>query len=101
MEKTYQVYIVTNRKHGTLYTGVTNDLVRRAYEHREGVIAGFSKTHGCTRLVWFETHTDIDAAIAHEKRLKRWRRAFKEALIAERNPEWRDLWWEITGQRDG
>lgn len=93
----YYVYIVTNRKRGALYTGVTNDLVRRTSEHRQGLIPGFTKTHECKTLVWFEPHDDIEFAITREKRIKKWRRDWKERLIGERNPDWRDLWWEIIG----
>ena len=91
------VYIMASRKHGTLYTGVTSDLLRRAHEHREGLLPGFTKDHRCTQLVWFITHDDIAQAILHEKRLKKWHRAWKEALIETENPEWRDLWWDIVG----
>ena len=97
MERSYYVYLVNNRKHGALYTGVTNDLIRRTHEHREGLVEGFSKRHGCKRLVWFETHTSIEAAITREKQLKKWLRSWKDALIERGNPEWRDLWWEIIG----
>ena len=83
------------RKRGTVYTGVTNDLLRRVSEHREGRIPGFTKTYGCKHLVWFETTDDIEAAILREKQLKKWRRSWKEALIEAGNPDWRDLWWEI------
>ncbi|WP_328765849.1 GIY-YIG nuclease family protein [Devosia aurantiaca] len=96
----YFVYIMVNRKNGTDYTGVTNDLVRRTYEHREGLAPGFTKTNGCKRLVWYETHDDISEAILREKRIKRWLRAWKVRLIEEQNPDWNDLWWEITGQRE-
>jgi putative endonuclease len=97
MQRSYYVYIVASRKHGTVYVGVTNDLVRRTYEHREGLIAGFSKTYRCKHLVWFETHGDIHAAIDREKRIKKWLRAWKDALIEADNPDWRDLWWDIIG----
>ncbi len=94
----YFTYIMANRKHGTLYTGVSNDLVRRAHEHREGLVPGFTRTHGCKTLVWYEVHERIENAITREKRIKTWHRAWKERLIEEANPDWRDLWWEITGQ---
>jgi putative endonuclease len=97
MDPQYFVYIMTNRKHGTLYVGVTNELLRRIYEHREGLIAGFTREHGCKHLVWFEASSDVNAAVAHEKRLKRWRRHWKEELIERANPDWRDLWWDIIG----
>lgn len=95
MGQSYFVYMVANRRHGALYTGVTNDIVRRAYEHREGLVEGFTRTHDCKHLVWFATHGDITAAIQHEKRLKKWLRPWKDVLIEETNPDWRDLWWEI------
>ncbi|WP_425457554.1 GIY-YIG nuclease family protein [Devosia ginsengisoli] len=95
MGRDYFVYLITNRKHGTLYTGVTNDLVRRVHEHREGLVDGFSRRHGCKHLVWFEIHGDIEAAILREKQVKKWLRPWKDALIEQTNPDWRDLWWEI------
>ncbi len=93
---TYYVYILANRQRGTLYVGVTNDLVRRAYEHREGLVGGFTKTRGVKTLVFFERHDDIEHAIAHEKRLKRWRRAWKVQLIERGNPDWRDLYDDLS-----
>jgi len=102
MERTYFVYIVASRKRGTVYTGVTNDLVRRTHEHREGLVPGFTKQHSCKRLVWFETHEDIEAAILREKQVKGWRRVWKDELIEASNPDWRDLWWEIIARsREG
>ncbi|MHA6731300.1 GIY-YIG nuclease family protein [Devosia sp. A369] len=97
MGQSYFVYIVANRRHGTIYVGVTNDLIRRVHEHREGVVDGFTKEHGCKQLVWFAPHGDIEAAILHEKRLKKWLRPWKDQLIEAQNPDWRDLWWDITG----
>ena len=73
------------------------DLVRRVAEHRDSAVPGFTVKYGVTRLVWFETHDAIEAAIRREKRLKRWRRAWKVVLIQSANPEWRDLWAELTG----
>ena len=93
----YYVYFMANRKHGALYTGVTNDLVRRTYEHREGLVAGFTKKHGCKRLVWYEVHGDIAVAIQREKQVKKWLRPWKDELIETDNPDWRDLWWDIIG----
>ena len=86
------VYIMANRRNGTLYTGVTTDLLRRVHEHREGVAPGFTKTYGVNRLVWYEMHSDVVEAIAREKAVKRWRRAWKIALIQALNPDWLDLW---------
>ena len=87
----YYVYLVTNRPHGTLYCGVTNDLARRVCEHRSGHADGFTRRYNCRRLVWFEHHTEIGAAILREKRIKKWRRPWKDALIQARNPDWSDL----------
>ena len=86
------VYIVTNRPNGTLYVGVTSDLARRAYEHREGIIGGFSKQYGLKRLVWAERHDDIRSAIQREKSLKKWPRRWKARLILDTNPGWVDLY---------
>jgi putative endonuclease len=93
---TYFVYILASRPNGTLYIGVTNDLVRRAYEHREGLVDGFTKTHGVKTLVYFEPHDNIEQAIVREKRLKRWRRAWKIQLIERDNPYWRDLFDDLA-----
>jgi putative endonuclease len=82
---------MANRRRGTLYCGVTSDLARRALEHRDGAAPGFTRTHGLHRLVWFEMHSSMYEAICREKRIKRWRRAWKYELIEERNPDWRDL----------
>jgi putative endonuclease len=86
------VYIVTNRPNGTLYIGVTSDLVRRAWEHREGVVDGFTKRYGLKRLVFFEQHPSIRAAIQREKNMKHWPRAWKVRLILAQNPAWDDLY---------
>ncbi len=85
------VYIVTNRPNGVLYTGVTSNLPRRAWEHREGVVDGFTKQYGLKRLVFVEPHEEIAAAIAREKALKSWPRAWKVRLILDANPSWADL----------
>ena len=92
----YYVYILASRPKGTLYIGVTNDLVRRAYEHREGLVDGYTKTHGVKTLVFFEPHDEIENAIVREKRLKRWRRAWKVQLIERANPEWRDRYDDLV-----
>lgn len=91
------VYITANRKNGTLYTGVTSNLVQRIWQHREGILEGFSKKWGCTRLVWFETHDEISEAIRREKSIKVYRRQNKINLIEQQNADWKDLWFEITG----
>ena len=94
--KTYFVYIVASQRNGTLYTGVTNNLVRRSWEHRTGVSDGFTRKYGCKYLVWFEVHSDIDEAILREKRIKKWRRRWKLDLIEEGNPRWRDLYDDLV-----
>jgi len=91
------VYIVANRKHGTIYVGVTSDLPKRAFQHRESALDGFTKRYGCKRLVWFEMHSTMEHAILREKQLKAGSRAKKVALIEAANPDWRDLYFEIVG----
>jgi len=91
------VYILASAPNGTLYVGSTRDLARRVYEHREGLLPGFTRKHGVTRLVWFETHESVAAAHARETALKRWRRAWKLALIEATNPQWRDLYDDVAG----
>ena len=92
----YFVYILASRRHGTLYVGVTNNLVRRTFEHREGLVEGFTRRYGVKTLVCFEQHEEILGAIAQEKRLKRWRRSQKYELIERDNPDWRDLYDDIA-----
>ena len=91
----YWVYMLASGPNGTLYVGVTNDLVRRVAEHREGVAPGFTHKYGVKRLVWYEAHDSIEAAIRREKRLKKWPREWKVALIERANPLWSDLWLRI------
>ena len=91
----YYVYLLAGRHNGTLYCGVTNDLVRRVWEHKEGLADGFSKKYGVKMLVWFETHEDINAAITREKQIKEWRRDWKLEMIEKTNPYWRDLYPEL------
>ncbi len=86
------VYIMTNRPNGTLYVGITGDLARRVWEHREGAAPGFTSRYGLKRLVYAEPHADIRAAIQREKILKHWPRAWKVRLILETNPGWTDLY---------
>ena len=95
-ERYYWAYILASRLGGTLYIGVTNNLVQRVYQHRTGVTAGFTKEYHVHRLVYFEPHTDIEAAIRREKRLKKWNRAWKIRLIEENNPNWDDLYSRIN-----
>jgi putative endonuclease len=91
----YFVYILASQRNGTLYVGVTNNLVRRIYEHREKLIEGFTSQYNVTRLVWFDQTASIEEAITHEKRLKRWQRDWKIALIEKSNPNWDDLYESI------
>ena len=91
MSKTYYVYILASKRNGTLYIGVTNDLMRRAWEHREGLVSGFTKTYGVKILVYYETFSDVDQAIRREKRLKKYKREWKMNLIQQNNIKWRDL----------
>ncbi len=91
----YHVYILASRRNGSLYTGVTGDLARRAGEHRAGVVEGFTTRYGVHRLVYVEEHDDPRTAIEREKRIKRWRRAWKVELIEGMNPKWRDLYDDL------
>ena len=93
MQREFQptVYLLASRRNGTLYLGVTSDLAARIYQHREGVLPGFTRDYGVKRLVWFEQHATVDEAILREKRIKKWRRAWKLELIEQGNPNWRDL----------
>jgi len=91
MEYGGYVYIMASRRNGTIYIGVTSDLAKRAWEHRKGLIDGFTKKYGCKNLVWFERHDTIEAAINREKQMKEWRRAWKLRRIEEMNPDWNDL----------
>ncbi|MBT9370409.1 GIY-YIG nuclease family protein [Rhizobium sp. CSW-27] len=89
------VYIITNQRNGTLYIGVTSDIARRIWEHREGLNDGFAAKYGCRTLVWYEEHDRIETAIQCEKSLKRWYRKWKIQLIESMNPDWRDLYPEL------
>mgnify|MGYP000733444786 CR=1 FL=1 len=93
----YYVYILASKKNGTLYIGVTNDIIRRTYEHRNGLIEGFTKKYNVKLLVYYEIHQDINEAIKREKALKKWLRKWKIELIEKSNPDWKDLYDEITG----
>ena len=95
LDKQYYVYIMTNKHHTVLYTGVTNDLQRRAYEHRTGQGSGFTSRYGVKKLVWYEISQDVSAAIAREKQIKGGSRKKKIALVEQMNPEWRDLYDEL------
>jgi putative endonuclease len=95
-DRSYWVYILASKIGGTLYIGVTSNLVKRVYEHRMEVVPGFTKEYGVHRLVYFEQHSEIEAAIRREKRLKKWNRAWKIRLIEETNPNWEDLYPQIA-----
>ena len=89
--------MLASRRYGTLYIGVTTDLIKRAWQHREGFTQGFAKKHKITQLVWYEIHEDVQSAITREKQIKKWNRAWKINLIQEQNPQWRDLYAEVVG----
>jgi putative endonuclease len=90
------VYIVANKRNGTLYVGVTSDLIPRVHQHREGLVRGFAARYGCKLLVWYEQHSDMVAAIEREKQIKAGSRKKKLALIEATNPDWRDLYKELA-----
>jgi putative endonuclease len=92
----YYVYLTASGKHGTIYLGVTNNLVRRIHEHKAKVVPGFTSQYNVVRLVWFEVYDDPTNAITREKDIKKWRRDWKIRLIEEENPEWLDLYASIT-----
>jgi putative endonuclease len=85
------VYILASRPNGTLYIGVTSELHQRIWQHKEGIVEGFTKTYGVHQLVWYEIHPTMESAIRREKRLKKWNRAWKIRLIEKMNPRWEDL----------
>lgn len=94
---TMYVYLLASRKQGTLYIGVTNDLIRRIAQHKQKALPGFTQRYDIRRLVWFECYDAPTEAIVREKELKKWRREWKIALIEKENPDWRDLYPEILG----
>ena len=96
MYKSYYVYILASARYGTLYTGVTSNLVKRIWQHKQGVTDGFTQTYNVKQLVWFETHTEAYSAITREKQIKKWNRAWRIELIQQHNPEWRDLYGDIV-----
>ncbi|KQM73674.1 GIY-YIG nuclease family protein [Sphingomonas sp. Leaf20] len=91
MNKPGYVYIMASRRNGTIYLGVTSDLAARAYQHRNGVIEGFTKTYGCKLLVWYEVHDDLENARLRELQMKKWDRQWKLSEIERMNPDWNDL----------
>jgi len=96
VERAFYVYILASRRNGTLYVGVTGDLARRVYEHREALTKGFTTRHGVKMLVWYTDFPTADEAITSEKRIKRWRRAWKLELIEKMNPQWLDLYLTLN-----
>jgi putative endonuclease len=92
----FYVYILASRRNGTLYVGMTDDLVKRIWMHRNGVLSGFTKEYGVKMLVWYEQHDTRAAALMRERQLKRWNRAWKLRITEEMNPTWRDLYDEIS-----
>lgn len=95
MNKQPAVYILASKRNGTLYIGVTSNLVKRTWEHKNNIVEGFTKKYGVHQLVWYELHGTMESAIIREKRLKDWKRAWKLKLIEGKNPEWRDLYETI------
>ena len=93
--KSYYVYILASKRNGTLYIGVTNDLVHRVYDHKSRTIQGFTEKYGVHNLVYYESYTDVRDALTREKRLKKWKRQWKINLIETKNPDWRDLYEQI------
>ena len=96
----YYVYMLASKRNGTLYIGVTNNLLRRVYEHKHKIIKGFTSKYGVDKLVYFELTDDINSAIAREKQLKKWNRKWKLRIIEEFNPDWNDLYYEYGGTDD-
>ncbi|WP_272695281.1 MULTISPECIES: GIY-YIG nuclease family protein [Sphingomonas] len=88
--------MMANQRNGTTYTGVTSDLPARVYQHRTGLVDGFAKEHDCKLLVWYEAHDDLEAARHRELQIKKWKRAWKIALVERSNPLWKDLWPEVA-----
>jgi putative endonuclease len=96
MEKGGYVYIMASARNGTLYIGVTSDLVARVWQHREGAADGFTRKYGCKMLVWYEAYDDIEAAIRREKQMEEWKRLWKLRVIEEMNPDWDDLFESLA-----
>ena len=90
------VYIMASKRNGTLYTGVTSNLVQRVWQHKNNLVEGFTERYGIHTLVWYEVHETMISAITREKKIKNWKRIWKLALIEKTNPEWRDLYIDIT-----
>jgi putative endonuclease len=97
MDKQYYVYILTNKSNEVLYIGMTNNILRRVFEHQSGMIEGFSKRYNLKKLVYYESTNDVNSAINREKQLKNWHRDWKINLITDTNPEWKDLSKDFAG----
>jgi len=95
-DKQFYVYLLASKRNGTLYNGITSDLIRRVYEHKNKLVKGFTSKYDVSLLVWFEVHSDAIAAITREKQIKDWKRQWKLNLIEDTNPEWQDLYKELT-----
>ena len=89
------MYLLASKRNGTLYVGITSDLVKRIWEHKNGVVEGFTKRYGTHKLVWYELHETLHGAIAREKAIKEWQRKWKLQLIEKTNPQWRDLYPDL------
>jgi len=96
----YYVYILASKQNGTLYVGITNDIIKRVFQHKNDEVEGFTAKYKIHHLVWYESCLDVREAIAREKQLKKWNRKWKLALIEKSNPQWRDLYNEVTGFLD-
>ena len=96
MEKQFYVYILASKRNGTLYTGVTSDLIQRVWQHKHHMVEGFTKKYRVKKLVYYEVHDNAESAMTREKRIKKWRRKWKLRLIEEKNPQWTDLYDEIV-----
>ena len=96
MKENFYVYILSSQRRGTLYVGVTSNLTKRVYEHKNGLVEGFTKKYGVHRLVYYEIAKDAETALSRERQMKKWNRAWKLRLIEEQNPEWEDLFDSLT-----
>ena len=96
VKKQFYLYILASKRNGTLYTGVTSDLVQRVWQHKNDLVAGFTKKYGVKKLVYYEVYENAEAAINREKRIKKWRRAWKLRLIEDKNSQWQDLYEDIS-----
>ena len=97
MDKAFYVYVLASRRNGTLYVGITSNLVQRTWQHKEGFVSGFTKEHDVKKLVWYEQHETAEGAITREKQIKKWNRVWKVELIEAANPYWNDLYPQIAG----